>query len=118
MNANLQGDTILVRCSWLQWSRTTQGDARACRLLLLDKNCDRTIGFRLAVRHPDFQFVSESTEQAIYMHCGSFMLLDIDLCVPIFPFLSCHYISSVVPGNGLQPVANAENWNVEFKDPT
>ena len=70
------------------------------------------------MRHPNFHFASKSTEQAIYVHCRPFVLLNLELCVPVFLFFSGHDILCIMPGNCLESIANAEDWNIEFEDPT
>lgn len=47
------------------------------------------------------------------------MMLEIKLCMAVFPFLSCHNnVLCKMPGNGLQPVAYTEDGDIEFEDPT
>ena len=95
-----------------------EGDARACRLLSLARIDERAQEICLAVRHPNFQFAPKSVEQAIYVDRRSFMLLYIELRVPVFPFLSSYHIPCIMPSNCLESIADAENRNVEFENPT
>ena len=46
------------------------------------------------------------------------MLLDIELCVPIFSFFPSHHILCKMPSNCLDSIADSEDWDMEFEHPT
>ena len=89
----------------------------ACHLLISASVDGRFLGVSHTVTHPNLQLITEPIEETVY--CHFFRLLYVKFRRTIFAFLSCYYVTrSKMSGNGLESVANSEDWNAELEDST